>query len=94
LHHVVAAFRHHQQRKTLLTGETAEIRGIYMVDPFGGVILACLTVATTGATLGHLATLRPITETTSRPASHTYQDLIAREHGAAKAPPKAGTRDI
>jgi DoxX-like family len=82
----------------LVAGSIELIAGLTLVIPrtgaFGGVILACLTVATAGATLGHLATLRPMTETASRPASHTYQDLIAREHGAAKPPPKAGMRDI
>ena len=81
-----------------LAGSIELIAGLTLVVPrtgaLGGVILACLTVATAGATLGHLATLRPMTETASPPASHTYQDLIAREHGAAKPPRKAGMRDI
>jgi DoxX-like family len=82
----------------LLAGSIELVAGLTLVIPrtgaLGGVILACLTVATAGATLGHLATLRPMTETASPPASHTYQDLIAREHGAAKPPRKAGMRDI
>jgi hypothetical protein len=60
----------------------------------GAVILACLMVATAGATLGHIATLRPVTERASLPLSHTYQGFIAREHGAAKPPRKARMRDI
>jgi hypothetical protein len=60
----------------------------------GAVILACLMVATAGATLGHLATLRPVTERASLPLSHTYQGFIAREHGAAKPSRKARMRDI
>ena len=82
----------------LLAGSIELIAGLTLVVPrtgaLGGVILACLTVATVGATLGHLATLRPMTETASRPPSHTYQGLIAREHGDAKPPRKAGMRDI
>jgi hypothetical protein len=82
----------------LLAGSIELIAGLILIIPrtgaLGGAILACLTVATVGATLGHLATLRPMTETASRPASHTYQDLIARERGTAKPPPKAGMRDI
>jgi UPF0716 family protein affecting phage T7 exclusion len=72
----------------LLAGSIELIAGLMLMIPragaVGAVILACLMVATAGATLGHLATLRPLTESASLPLSHTYQGFIAREHGAGK----------
>ncbi len=82
----------------LLAGSIELVAGLTLIIPrtgaLGAVILACLTVATAGATLGHFATLRPVTERVSLPVSHTYQDLITREHGAARPPRKAGMLDI
>jgi DoxX-like family len=80
-----------------LAGSIELIAGLTLIVPrtgaLGGAILACLMVATVGATLGHLATLQS-TERASLPASHTYQDLIAPEYGAAKPARRPGMRDI
>ena len=82
----------------LLAASIELVAGLTLIIPragaLGAVVLVCLMVATAGATVGHLATLRPVTERASLPVSHTYQDLIAREHGAAKPPRKAGMQDI
>ena len=82
----------------LLAASIELIAGLTLIIPragaLGAVILACLMVATAGATVGHLATLRPVTERASLPLSHTYQGFIAREHGAAKPPREARMRDI
>jgi tetrahydromethanopterin S-methyltransferase subunit C len=82
----------------LVAGSIELVAGLTLIFPragaLGAVILVCLMVATAGATLGHLAMLRPVTERASLPVSHTYWDLIAGEHGAAKLPRKAGMREI
>ena len=80
----------------LLAGSIELFAGLTLIIPragvLGAVILACLMVGTAGATLGHLATLRPLTEKASLSLSH--QGFIAREHGADKPPHKARMRDI
>jgi hypothetical protein len=82
----------------LLAASIELIAGLMLIIPragaLGAVVLACLVVATAGATLGHLATLRPVTERASLPISHAYQGLIGREHGAAKPSRQVGMRDI
>jgi uncharacterized membrane protein len=81
----------------LVAGVIELVAGLTLIIPrtgaLGAVILVCLMVATTGATLGHLATSHPVTERASLPISHTFQDF-AREHGAAKPGRKTGLQDI
>lgn len=82
----------------LVAGVIEFIAGLTLIIPrtgaLGAVILVCLMIATAGASLGHMAALRPVTERASLPISHTFQDLLAREHGAANPGRKTGMQDI
>jgi hypothetical protein len=82
----------------LVAGSVELVAGLALIIPrtgaLGGAILACLMVAAAGATLGHLAALRPLSEGGSVGVFQTYQDLIARERSAPALPRGSGARNI
>ena len=65
------------QSSRLLAGAIELIAGLSLIIPrtgaLGAVIMACLMVASAGASLGHFATLRLVTQKASLPISHTYR---------------------